>query len=77
MNTLKAYGSVAEHQREHGPLYACKQRLWSEVIYAYCSFPVTKCIWLALSYPHLSSPLSLSLLIFVEAEGDVSLSCEG
>ena len=61
MNTLKAYGSVAEHQREHGPLYACKQRLWSEVIYAYCSFPVTKCIWLALSYPHLSSPLSLSL----------------
>ena len=61
--------------------YACKQRLWSEVIYAYCSFPgmlgVTTCTWLALSYPHLSSPLSLSLLIFVEAEGDVSLSCEG
>ena len=65
MNTLKACGSVAEHQREHGPLYACKQRLWSEVIYAYCSFPgmlgVTKCTWLALSYPHLSFSLSLSL----------------
>lgn len=30
MNTVKACGSVAEHQREYGGYCACKQSLWSK-----------------------------------------------